>query len=105
MEPFFATSHGANRDEDLALKRSGIWEWWLLMMLSWNLLYGPHDSFSGMQQISEAMQHLFQSSSMLQNPVCMEMAPMLIRAMEKNGECFMDDRPKEEQMWHNRQAT
>ena len=48
-------SHAANRDTILALRSSGMFEWYLLMMTSWNLPWGPDRDSLRAHQLQTSM--------------------------------------------------
>ena len=67
-------SHSSGRSFEGALKDAGLWEMWLLLLISWNLPWGPNDDEYRRNQLDEGMKHFFtlntEESPMFQDHVC-----------------------------------
>lgn len=91
-------SHAAQRSFDQALRSTKLWDLWLLLMVSWNLEYGPWMEERRKAELQEAT--IYTRFSLAEVPLYTEMAPMIIAELEAGGVAvFARERPVEEECW------
>lgn len=92
-------SHGVNRDIDLTLKHCNLFGFWLCMLISWNLPFGPDRDDLRYCQIRAAMTAYFKHNTSRSAVLFQEMAPMIIQEHEQAGIAYPGDGPVDELCW------
>lgn len=92
-------SHGCNRDEDQALKSAGLFQLWLLLLVSWNMVYGPDDDNLRLHQLREAMESCFKKHTPRSCPLFLELAPEMLKNLEEHGVQFSGEEDAETELW------
>lgn len=82
---FVDPSHAAQRSFDGALRAAGLWDMWLLAVVTWNLEYGPWLGERRRTELAEASHLLYQRYSPSEVPLFNEYAPLMIVELEKGG--------------------
>lgn len=99
IECFPDPSHGANRDVDGAIRSAGLFPLVLLLLISFNLPFGPFKEDMRHRQLVEHLSNCFKRNTAKNCALFEGMASKLMKAYEALGEQFGEDRSKEEQLW------
>ena len=75
-------SHDICRDFDCLLKDLRAWNLFLLLLICWNLVFGPNKDEERYNQIRAALKHLFEHSSPAQCPLFQELAGRMVEELE-----------------------
>ena len=86
-------SHAACRTLDAVLKTTGTWEFWLLLLISWNLEWGPWSDEGRRNQLDEAMEKVYKTHPH-EHPLYMSLVGDMVRELE-DGEVVLFAREKE----------
>jgi hypothetical protein len=81
-------SHGVNRDIDLSLKHCHLFGFWLCMLISWNLPFGPDKDDMRYCQLRAAMQAYFKHNTPRTAVLFQELAPLIIQEHEQSGVAY-----------------
>lgn len=93
-------SHACQRSFEGALKDCGVWQYWLLLLISWNLEHGPYSDRHRHNQLQESLKQLLENRSPQQVPLFLHLAPWMAKDLEVGGlATFPRDRPLEEELW------
>ena len=93
-------SHSVQRSFEGMLKDSGLWDFWLLMLISWNLEHGPHTDRARHYQIKEALQTLLTNRTPAQVPLFQQLAGAMVADLEDGGVMqFPRERAIEAELW------
>lgn len=91
-------SHAGNCDEVNTLKDMKLFDLWLLLLVSANLVYGPRDDNYRLLQLQEAMTSCFATESARTCPLFQAYAPGMIKSLTQHGELHVGDNP-EADLW------
>ena len=90
-------SHISGRAFQEALQDMGLWEMWLLLLISWHLPYGPNDDEYRRHQLDQSMTHFFAVNTD-QSPLWQEHCQEIVQDLEEGGIIlFARDKPVEEE--------
>lgn len=78
----------------------GIWSFWLLMLISWNLEHGPHSDRHRHNQLREALSLLLACRAPEGSPLFLQLAPQMAKELEEGGLAqFPRERHLEHEVW------
>ncbi len=93
-------SHGCQRTMENALKQGGVWEFWLLCMITWNLEFGPWQEEGRRTELSSAMGQVYKNFQPHECPLFQEMASKMVQELEDHHiVTFARERPIEVELW------
>ena len=93
-------SHGGNRSFEGVLRDVGMYDFWLLLLISWNLPWGPDKDESRRNQISQAMEDLFAMTVPEDCPLFIEAAPTMLKELDEAGVFMLQhERSPEWKLW------
>lgn len=78
-------SHGCNRSVDQALVKTQLRGFWMLMMISWNLPFGPDADSLRQQQMRETMSFVLREFSPAECPLYQELGPRILKDLTLSG--------------------
>lgn len=79
-------SHSAQRTFDQALRSCGLWNLWLLLLIGWNVEFGPWNE-RRRNELEAAMTFFYDHFEASQVPLFWEVAPLIIKEVEEGGGC------------------
>lgn len=86
-------SHAGNLDVDMALRSAGLFQFWLLNMISFNLPYGPDDDLGRLHQLQDATRDLFARHGSSSCELCQGLQTFILDDLQQAG--IQLDEPKE----------
>jgi hypothetical protein len=92
-------SHGVNRDIDLALKHCNLYHFWLLMLVSWNLPFGPDKDDLRYHQLRDAMKSYFKKNTARTAVLFQELCPHIIDEHMKAGVSYPGSQDVDLECW------
>ena len=78
-------SHAVKCVFEIVCKAMGWYNFVLLLLITWNLPFGPDDEHLRIAQIKEKMKHCYETMRPEEVPEFLEMAPKMIEELEDNG--------------------
>jgi len=93
-------SHGANRDQIMMLKTVGLYQLWLLLVVSWNLPHGPDRDDMRFHQLREATEHLFETTTPGSCPLFLGHSHEMVRELRDAGVDFPGEAGVEQELWN-----
>lgn len=99
LEGLSGPSHGAARDVDGAIKAVGLFPLALLMVVSFNLPFGPMREDFRYVQLKAHMANCFQRNGPGTSPLYQSLSAPLAEACKAMGYQFSNDRPLDDQVW------
>lgn len=78
-------AHGCQRSFDMALKRCGLMDFWILCVTTWNMECGPYLDKSRRNQVECAMNQLYASAAPHEVPLSEAFAPRITDEVESRG--------------------
>jgi hypothetical protein len=92
-------SHGANRDFDLTLSDCRLKQFWLLMLISWNLPFGPDRDDQRYLQMRDAMKSYFRRYTKDDAVLFRELAASIISQHSKAGIMYPGEEESMTECW------
>ena len=93
-------SHGCARSFDHFLNDLGLWNLWLLLLVTWNLEFGPHRDSERRNQIRTLLDTVYKFRKPHEVPIFEAAAPTIAAELEAAGlASFPRERPLNEELW------
>ena len=92
-------AHGAHCDWPLVLKKLGMYNFYMCMSVSWNLVFGPDKNHERKHQLSSALKALYAKATPGTTPLFMAKVAGIIACLKRNGHQFDNETPEFEQAW------
>ena len=83
-------SHMNSRAFDGTLKQAGLWPLWLLMLITWNLEFGPYQDSERKDQLRAVLSNIYQHKQPCDVPLFEAYSPATIDELEAGGTCEFD---------------
>ena len=99
VEAFMDPSHGCHNDLDRSIQACGLRPLVLLLLVSFNLPFGPMREDYRHLQIKEHMRLCFERQCSHAQPLYVSLAGKIVEAYERMGHEFHDRTSREEQCW------
>ena len=92
-------SHGANNDLKVTLKACGLFSFWLVCMISWNLPYGHDQDEQRRRQLRECMAHVYEAETFESCVLFKEWSAQMLSDWINNGNELPGVKAAEEELW------
>ena len=92
-------SHGANNDLKVTLKACGLFSFWLVCMISWNLPYGHDQDEQRRRQLRECMAHVYETETFESCVLFKEWSAQMLGEWINNGNELPRVKSAEEELW------
>lgn len=92
-------SHSANRDVINSLKSCSLFSFWLCMLISWNVPFGPHRDDIRYEELRSMLRDTLSSTTPATNVLFGTMVGRLAECYRQLGHTFAEDRPLDLQVW------
>lgn len=92
-------SHGANRDLDMSLRHNNLWQYWLLMLISFNLPFGPDRDDYRYHQMRDAMKAYFATHCARDAYLYQSLSASIIAEHERAGVQYQGLQAPDEECW------
>lgn len=93
-------SHSIKKSFNEMLRMTGLWELFLLMLVTFNLEFGPRQEESRRTEIRHALQSCYAGRRPSQCPLYLELVPRMVEELEGCGQAsFPRQEPVEDELW------
>ena len=83
-------SHSCARSFEAVLRELGLWDFWLLFIISLNLLHGPHQDQERRHELRASLDSLYKHREPHDTPVFLQLAPEMRRQLAEGGIASFD---------------
>ena len=99
IERIHDTAHACNCDHKQILRQMKLYNFYLCMAISWNLVFGPDRNHERRHQLHSCMRALYEKSVPESTPLFLAKVNMIIDCLRRNGYEFTGERPHYVQAW------
>jgi hypothetical protein len=99
MTMFADPSHGGHRSLDVVLKQVGLFGFWILMLISWNLPHGPDKDDGRYHQIRGTMKELYKTADPKKLVLFQSFVPWIRQQLVQAGYEFAKGLDIDVQIW------